>query len=250
VTAPLVTCIIPVYNGARYLGEAIASVMAQTHAPVQIVVADDGSTDETPAIARAFGPRVTWVRQPNTGPAAARNLGLAHARGSYVSFLDADDRWHADKLARQLARFDARPDLGLCFTLIRNYWSDEVPPERRAADPALTRPLPGYVCPTLLARRESVDRVGSFDPTLRHASEPDWILRAAADGLVIELLPEVLVDRRLHADNRSTRNASRALDEYARLLKLWLDRRRQGRVPLSHDFGAYGFAAAAPPADP
>lgn len=247
-TVPLVTCVIPVYDGARHVGDAVASVLAQTHGTVEVVVVVDGSTDETPAVVQSLGASVVYLPQPNAGTAAARNLGLGHARGAYVGFLDADDRWHPEKLVRQLQRFTARPELEVSFTWIRNYWSDEVPPTRRPPDPALTRPVPGYVCPTMMTRRGIFDRLGPFDARLRHASEPDWILGAAAAGVVIEMLPEVLVDRQLHLANASSRNASRSYEEYVQLLKTWLDRRRRGTAGLAHDFGAHTLAAQGPPA--
>jgi glycosyltransferase involved in cell wall biosynthesis len=235
-----------VYNGARHVRHAVASVLAQAHGAIEVVVADDGSTDETPEVVHSLDSRVVYLRQANAGTAAARNLGLAHARGTYVGFLDADDRWHPEKLTRQLARFSARPELGVSFTLIRNYWSDEVAPEHRPSDPALTRPVPGYVCPTMLAHREIFERMGPFDARLRHASEPDWILRATSAGVLIEMLPEVLVDRQLHLDNASSRNAARSYDEYLHLLKAWLDRRRHGATVPGHDFGAHASAGERP----
>src|SRR5689334_9621809 len=126
---PLVSCVVPVYNGERYLAEALDSILAQTHRPLQAIVADDGSTDGTAAVAAAYGDRVLVLRQANAGPAAARNLGLAAARGEYVAFLDADDLWHPRKLERQLARFRARPQLDYCVSLMQNFWMPELAEE-------------------------------------------------------------------------------------------------------------------------
>ena len=96
-----VSTIIPVFNGARYLGEAIESVMVQTHPALDVIVVDDGSTDGSAAVAQSFGDRVFTVRQQNLGQAAALNAGLALATGEYVAFLDADDLWEPEKAARQ-----------------------------------------------------------------------------------------------------------------------------------------------------
>jgi glycosyltransferase involved in cell wall biosynthesis len=108
-----------VHNGERVLGDAIASVMAQTHADLELVVVNDGSTDGTPALlARraADDPRITVVSQENCGVARARNRAISHARGTFVAFLDADDVWMPDKLQRQLELFDRDPGLAIAFT--------------------------------------------------------------------------------------------------------------------------------------
>src|SRR5262249_46647903 len=111
----LVTCIVPVHNGERFLEQALGSIQRQTHSPVEIIVVDDGSSDQSPAIAGAWA-GAQYVRQEQAGPAAARNAGIRRATGAFISFLDADDLWHPEKLARQLARFAARPDLEVSVT--------------------------------------------------------------------------------------------------------------------------------------
>ena len=111
-----VSCIVAVYNGERYLGEALDSILTQTFRPAEIIVVDEGSTDGTASVAHHYGEQLRYVWQPNAGPAAARNLGLGLVQGEFVAFLDADDLWHADKLAQQMARFRARPELDLCVT--------------------------------------------------------------------------------------------------------------------------------------
>jgi glycosyltransferase involved in cell wall biosynthesis len=106
-----VTVMIGVYNGARYLGEAIDSVLAQTHPAAELIVVDDGSEDESGAIAEAYGPPVRCIRQENGGMAAARNRAIREASGDYFAFLDADDRFRPDKLERQLQVFAEDPQL-------------------------------------------------------------------------------------------------------------------------------------------
>jgi glycosyltransferase involved in cell wall biosynthesis len=108
-----VSVIIPAYNYARYVSEAIDSVLAQTYPPLEVIVVDDGSTDDTPNVLAAYGDRIRAIRQVNQGVAAARNTGIAAARGEYVAFIDSDDTWEPRKLELQMARFDAEPDLGL-----------------------------------------------------------------------------------------------------------------------------------------
>jgi len=223
VSAPLVSCIIPVFNGERYLEETLDSVFAQTHRPIEVVVADDGSTDRSAEIARAYRHPVVFVHQPNAGHAAARNLGLSVAKGEYTAFVDADDLWHPEKLARQLERFAARPELGVVFTHLENFRSADGDPS-----PGALRPLPGYTSVSMLAKREVFARVGLLDVALEHGNDRDWFCRAAEHGVVMEMMPDVLVRRRLHESNRSSALSGNSRAEYLRILKASLDRRRRG----------------------
>jgi len=227
----LVSCIVPVYNGERYLQEALDSILAQTHRPLEIIVADDGSTDGTSAIVAGYRDRVRCLFQPNAGVAAACNLGLGAAHGDFVAFQSADDLWHPEKLARQIARFQARPQLDLCVTHVQNFWIPELKEEaERFRDHRMTQPVPGYVPQALLARHTLFETVGHFDVALRHADSTDWFLRAAEHGAVTELLPDVLVYRRIHQRNLSRRLASASRSEYLQLLKQTLDRRRRQKA--------------------
>jgi glycosyltransferase involved in cell wall biosynthesis len=226
--ALLVSCIVPVLNGERYLAEALDSIVAQSYRPIEIIVADDGSTDGTPTVAARYGDQVTFRSQATAGPAATRNLGLRAVRGAFVAFLDADDLWHPEKLARQLARFAARPEIGICVTHVRHFWIPELTEEeRRFQGHRRSEALPGYYTSTLLARRTVFDTVGEFNPALWHSDSTDWFLRAAEHGAVVELLPEVLTYKRLHHTNLSRREAEASRQEYIRLMKASLDRRRR-----------------------
>jgi glycosyltransferase involved in cell wall biosynthesis len=221
---PLVSCIIPAYNGERFLGAAIRSALGQTHTNLEVIVVDDGSTDGTVEVVRGFGDRVRYVHQDNAGPAAARNRGLAEARGAFLSFLDADDLWIAEKLAMQLARFRARPELSYSVGMVQNFWEDEVAEEaERMSDHARARPIAGYVTLTLLTPREWIDRVGGFDTDLAHGDAADWFQRADAMGAVGELLDDVLGRRRLHGANRSRMMAAASTNEFLLMLKRRLD---------------------------
>src|SRR6267378_3262722 len=93
----LISCIIPVFNGARYLREAVESILGQTYRPIEIIIVDDGSTDNTADVVKNYGDQVRYVCQPNGGPSAARNQGVSVAQGAFVAFLDQDDVWHPEK---------------------------------------------------------------------------------------------------------------------------------------------------------
>lgn len=230
----LVSCIVPVFNGERYLRHALESILAQTYRPLEIIVVDDGSTDGSPDVAREFAQAVRYLRQPNAGPAAARNRGLGVARGEFVAFLDADDLWHVVKLARQMARFASRPELDACVTHARNFWDAEVHDEgERHQDDPRTAGVPGYITSALMARRALFDTVGAFDPTLVHTDDTDWFLRARDQGAVIEVLQEVLVHHRMHQGNLGHAQGEACRREYLRLLKRSLDHRRARPGPPS-----------------
>jgi glycosyltransferase involved in cell wall biosynthesis len=232
VTAPLISCIVPAFNGERYLGEALDSILSQTYRPLELLVVNDGSTDRTAALVTEYGDRVRSLFQPNAGQAAARNLGLSEARGEFVAFLDQDDLWHPEKLSRQMARFEIRPELDLCVTHARNFWSPELadaPPWLRG-DPRFMQSLPAYAAGALLARRGIFDSVGRFDVALPVAEDADWFLRTVEQRVIIELLPDVLMYRRLHQTNRSWHTATpnstdRAI--WVQVVRASLDRRRR-----------------------
>ncbi len=199
-----ISCIVPVYNGERYLAEALDSIMRQTLRPAQVIVVDDGSTDGSADIARGYGDRITYLQQPNAGPASARNRGIRHATCDYISFLDADDLWHEDKLTRQLDALHANPDAGICVTYLQNFWVEELAHEReRMRDHAFAKPMPGYVCQCLLARREVFETVGSFDEGKRIGEDTDWYVRVARAGVGKVVLDDALVFRRIHGQNIS-----------------------------------------------
>jgi glycosyltransferase involved in cell wall biosynthesis len=114
--AGLVSAIIPTYNRASLVGRSIESALAQTYRDLELVVVDDGSTDDTRAVVESYGPRVRYVYQVNAGVSAARNLGMRHARGEFVAFLDSDDTWRPWRIEAQLAALTRHPDAGLVWT--------------------------------------------------------------------------------------------------------------------------------------
>ena len=232
-TPGLVSCIVPVHNGARFLGEALASIAAQRYRPREIIVVDDGSTDDTARVASECGVPLQYLRQEQSGGPSARNHGMRRARGSFFAFLDADDRWHPDKLTIQMARFEARPELDISLGHVQNFWMPEVDAERiQLAGHRRAAPIPGYTASTLVARREVFDRLGPFKAEMKHGEQTEWFLRARESGAEIELLPDVLLERRLHGDNVSRHKAEASLAQYFELLRGHIERgRRNDAVP-------------------
>jgi glycosyltransferase involved in cell wall biosynthesis len=183
--------VIPAHNAARTLGAAVESVLAQTLPPTSVVVVDDGSTDETGAIARSFGAGVDVIRQDNRGPAAATDRGFAQLREPLVAGLDADDVWFPEKAAYQVAELEADPHLDGLFCRARIFDHGRSPgPESPVQD------LWGRSA--LMARRAALERVGLVDTALSGSwgEMVDWIARGRELGLRFRLDPIALVGRR------------------------------------------------------
>jgi glycosyltransferase involved in cell wall biosynthesis len=213
---PLVSVIIPAYNAARYVGAAVESVLAQSYRPLEVIVVDDGSTDDTGGALGRYGGAVRYVRQPNRGPAAARNLGIRAATGRWLAFLDADDQWLPDKLRIQATCLAANPCVGLVHSDLL-LW-DEATDRRWQEDRARDRYAGscyaqffwrnGVTPSSVLLRRECLDKVGDFDCRIDKPSVEDydlWIRIARHYELAYN--PEPLVLYRLHANNGSKKTA-------------------------------------------
>jgi glycosyltransferase involved in cell wall biosynthesis len=227
-TPDSISVIITTYNYERYLVEAIRSVLTQSHLPQEVIVVDDGSTDGTAITAQRFGERVRYDYQPNGGIGAARNRGLALARGQFLAFLDADDLWLPDKLERQFAAFVVEPDLDMVSGYVQQFVSPELDAEQKARLICPTEPSPGYLPGALLIRRQVFDCVGPFRTDLRVGEFIDWHARATELGLTSRMLADVVLKRRLHTTNQSlSHGAARPQADFLRVLKGALDRRRK-----------------------
>lgn len=197
--------IIPAYNQGRYLDSAIRSVLEQTRQDFEIVVVDDGSTDDTRAVAQAFGdPRVRYVYQENRGLAGARNTGLRYSLGQYVSFLDSDDRLLPENLELLAGALDRLPTVGFVA-------GQTVPVDDNGDQVGRTfdRPLPEdppqlllgnpVAVGSMLVRRAWQERVGFFDETLRSYEDWDMWLRLARAGCPMHYIPQPVFLYRFHS---------------------------------------------------
>ncbi len=223
---PLVSVIVPVYNGARYLRAALQSIFEQDYYPIEVIVADDGSTDNTAAIVRLF-PDVTYVGLEHKGVASARNAGLERARGEFISFLDADDLWTPQKTSLQMSylqgnqHVDCTVGHNRCFRepgvstpewLPRKYFEDIC-----VANCSLC---------ALLAHRFVFEKVGSFNPQLRSGEDMDWFMRLRDKGITLETLPDVLFLRRFH-DSNMTYEARDDRSHLVNIFKASINRKRR-----------------------
>ncbi len=221
---PQVSIIIPSFNYGRFIEHALRSALTQTFRDFEVIVVDDGSTDDTMQRVRAFGPSVHYVHQANSGAAAARNTGVLRSRGEFIAFLDADDVWLPTKLTRQVEVLRSA-DAGVAYT----WWS---------FIDGHGRPLPQVKAPTfagdvlgellrgcfvtfsmLMVRRSCFDRIGLLDTSLPIAEDWDLLLRLAAAGYQFAYVPEVLVKNRLHEAPLSADHATKSACERVVLTK-------------------------------
>jgi glycosyltransferase involved in cell wall biosynthesis len=198
---PLVSVIIPIFNGEQFLGETLDSVYAQDYAPLEVIVVDDGSVDAGPRIARARGAEV--IRHAGKGVAAARNAAVARSTGSVLAFIDQDDLWLPSKIRRQVEALSAWPD-SISYTRTRYFLQ-----EGSAVPPWLGRPellecdSDGFLPSCLAVTRRTFHRVGPFAEDLPRASDLDWNARARQLGIECNVIPELLVLHRVHGGNES-----------------------------------------------
>jgi glycosyltransferase involved in cell wall biosynthesis len=186
-------------------------------------VVDDGSTDGSARLAESYGDGVRVIRQANNGAPAARNRGIREARGEYLSFLDADDLYRPDKLSAQLRVLLAEPALDLCTCTARNFWEPGLEQEQARYE-AAGKVLITHHFATLLAHRSVFERVGPINETRRYADYVEWFHRASDLGLTTRVIPDVLLDRRMHAASLSHTRAG--LDEYFELARARIERHR------------------------
>ena len=221
-----ISVMIGVYNAATYLGEAIESALGQTRAPLEVIVVDDGSTDGSGDVARSYGDAVVVARQENAGNGSARNHAMRLASGDLLSFLDADDRFAPNKLELQCRALEADPDVDVVFGHVREFVSPELTDEqRRLVRPPAPEPMAWTAPNLMLIRRASFMRVGPFAEDLKVGVTVDWYARASEAGLRSVMLPDVLLERRLHLTNNGLRERD-SRTQYLHVLKASLDRRR------------------------
>jgi teichuronic acid biosynthesis glycosyltransferase TuaG len=225
---PLVSVVIPVYNQERYIKEAVDSVLQQTYPQVELVVVDDGSTDQTPEILKTYGSRLRYLRQANAGAATALNRGIEAASGELVGWLSSDDVYESTKVQRQVELFEARPEISLTYTdfnvidgdgrVVRTvrspYYSDRKEFIRRLI-------LGNFVNgSSVIAKKKALIDTGLFDPVMTYHADANMWLRLLKHHQFGHV-GEVLLNYRWHAGNASNNVAAMRRHRYVYFDKIW-----------------------------
>ena len=208
--APLVSVIIPTFNRSRFVTEAVLSVFDQTYQPVEIIVVDDGSTDDTAEVLAPYFQRIQYIHQPNQGVSVARNAGIKVATGELIAFLDGDDRWLPSKLALQVECLEKNRDVGLVHSNV-SYFGTNDERGRQTKGVTTTYERDCYAelflgnritTSSVLVRRECLEKVGLFDEGIRKASTEDYDLWIRiARYFEFAYVPDPVVLYRVHPNN-------------------------------------------------
>lgn len=223
----LISVIIPVFNGEKYLASAIESVFSQTYHPLELIVVDDGSTDGSGAIAKQHKD-IRYMYQSHQGVSIARNTGLAAAHGAFIAFLDADDIWLPSKLQIQIEYLRENPDVMYVITKINNF----VEPGTNIQPQILQSIIQNeqIQLSSIVARKAVFDRIGGFNPCYQVTEDFEWITRTKDAGISMVILPEVLSHRRIHSSNISITQRSLCKAMRLKAIKESVRRRRNSRA--------------------
>ena len=194
----LVSVIIPVHNGARFIKQAIESVLNQSHTNLEIIVIDDGSIDNTKNVVLSF-PQVNYHYQEHQGVASARNKALSMASGDFIAFLDADDFYDHKKLEIQLTYLQNNPAIDICFCHQHNFIEDGFSLSEKDYIHFMENEKIGLI--TMMVRKFVFEKVGFFNTIYPNSSDFDWVTRAKDFKHRSVILPDILLQRRVHDTN-------------------------------------------------
>ena len=220
-----VSVIIPLYNGERYLRQALDSVLNQSFAPFEVIVVNDGSTDGSSGILDTYGKRIVRIDQTNAGTAAARNAGVDASVGGLLAFLDQDDYWVEDKLEKQTSILSKDSDTQIAWGLVQQFVSPELPEEFRRRYRCQEEPVSGYLPSALLIRRKALEKVGPFNARWKIGEWADWYARYKQSGILSENISKIVTYRRIHEGNKGITMAEDR-KEYISLIRENLERQR------------------------
>jgi glycosyltransferase involved in cell wall biosynthesis len=223
----LISVIVPVHNGEKFLGDALASIFAQDYRPIEVIVVDDGSTDGTGAIARSY-PEVRYLYEEKQGAAVARNTGIDNSRGELIAFLDADDLWFPNKLSIQAAYLDTHPEVGCVCGRMKNFLDPGVKCPSWVEQDTLLQFYDDMSLCTTLARRSLFNAVGKLNPLYLQGEITEWFIRVKESGTPVSRLANKVLLRRIH-DSNNSHDQSTMMHRKFRMLKESIDRKRRSQ---------------------
>ena len=221
-----ISVIIPVYNGEKYLAQAIGSVLNQTRPPEEIIVVDDGSTDDSAQTAQNLSGNIRVLRNMHAGVCKARNTGAAKANGKYIAFLDADDLWDKDKLSLQLNALISQPEPDAVICQMKDFISPDLAPDQQKRYIIETQAKTGYCAGCLFISRELFLQTGGFCETQNIFEAAEWFSRFKKAGHTLCILDRLLLHRRIHGTNTMLHKEKEINEAYFKLVRDMLNRRR------------------------
>ncbi len=221
----LISIIIPVYNGERFLNESIDSILNQQYKDIEIIIVDDGSTDNSAEIAKSHE-KVRYIYQTNQGPSVARNTGIKVSSGNFISFIDCDDIWYPKKLITQFEYLMNHPDVGFVFANRKMILEENIPKPPWYKEHLFENSCPVLCASALLARKYVFDIVGGYNPDFRFGENAEWLTRAKDHRIKMFVLPETLIKQRLH-DKNQTYHLNQMRSSILKALKGSIDRQRE-----------------------
>ncbi len=226
-----ISVILPIYNGQRFLAQAINNIEAQNYQPLEIIVVDDGSTDRTAEIAQEFQDQIHYIYQPNQGPSAARNHGIENARGEAIAFLDVDDLWEEGVLTEFADYLIAHPQVGIVQGLIQQMQRSPGSSENDFYQfKPIFQPYQFINLGSALYRRSVLDQVGLFDPKLQDNEDTDWFIRAWENNIHKVVIPRVMLYYQKHDQNMTLQQKDLVHFGMLKIYKRHIDRlRAQGK---------------------
>lgn len=219
---PLLSVIIPVFNGEKLLSDAIESILSQGYPNLEIIVIDDGSTDNTKEVAMSFKEEVCYHSQKNQGPAVARNTGIKKSKGQIIGFLDADDVWSEGRVELLMGKFQEDSNL----QIVMGHTISKVLEGAKNIEPNLLKPHIIPVFGSALFKRSVFDKVGLIDESFWISEDQDWFMRAKEMKIPMKIIKDVVVIRRLHGDNM-TNDTNWEKAGILKVLRKSIDRRRR-----------------------
>jgi len=221
---PLVSVVIPLYNYAKYIAAGLDSVFAQTYSPIEVIVIDDGSTDNSANVVRAYS-KVRYFYQKNQGVAVARNMGITQTTGEFIAFLDADDLWEPDKLKIQMQYMLENPEIIITATKVLSFLEPDTRIPTWFKSERELGETNGIVLSAVVVRSRIFSQIGDFSPSFCPSEDTEWLCRVKDAQINLVTIPKPLTLRRLHGYNLTWQMISTASSRTLRIFRESLARK-------------------------